>query len=193
MQVIKSIYLPTREEWRKWLQEYHQTEPLIWLEYYKKHTGKPSIAYNDAVEEALCFGWIDSNIKRIDTERYMQKFTPRKMKSTWSVSNVNRVEKLIKQGKMTARGLELYHYAKEHNLLPDPSMKQKPRVPDTPDWFDEALDKNPAARSHFNRLAPSYRRNYIRWILAAKQVETKLRRLDEAIDLLSRGEKLGMK
>lgn len=193
MQAIKSIYLPTREEWRKWLQEYHQTETLIWLEYYKKHTGKPSIAYNDAVEEALCFGWIDSNIKRIDTERYMQKFTPRKMKSTWSVSNVNRVEKLIKQGKMTARGLELYHFAKEHNLLPDPSMKQKARLPDTPDWFDEALDKNPAARGHFNRLAPSYRRNYIRWILAAKQVETKLRRLDEAIDLLSRGEKLGMK
>jgi uncharacterized protein YdeI (YjbR/CyaY-like superfamily) len=193
MQAIDSIYLPTREEWREWLQENHQTETAIWLEYYKKHTGKPSIPYNDAVEEALCFGWIDSNIRRIDTERYMQKFTPRKMKSTWSVSNVNRVEKLIKQKKMTARGLELYQFAKAQNLLPDPSRKQKPSVPDTPDWFDEALDKNPAARSHFNKLAPSYRNNFIRWITAAKQVETKLRRLDEAIDLLSRGEKLGMK
>ena len=193
MQAMDSIYLPTREKWREWLQEYHQTETVIWLEYYKKHTGKPSISYNDAVEEALCFGWIDSNVRRIDTERYMQKFTPRNMKSTWSVSNVNRVEKLIKQGKMTARGLELYQFAKEHNLLPDHSMKQKPRAPDTPDWFCEALDKNPDARSHFNMLAPSYRRNYIRWITAAKRVETKLRRLDEAIDLLSRGEKLGMK
>ncbi len=193
MQGIDSIYLYTREQWREWLQEYHQTETVIWLEYYKKHTGKPSIPYNDAVEEALCFGWIDSTVRRIDEERYMQKFTPRKMKSTWSVSNVIRVKKLTKQGKMTAKGLELYQFAKNQNLLPDPSLKQKPKVPDTPSWFEEALDKNPAARSHFNKLAPSYRRNYIGWIMNAKQVETKLRRLGEAINMLSKGEKLGMK
>ncbi|MEE9460498.1 MAG: hypothetical protein V3V53_01600 [Bacteroidales bacterium] len=113
MQGIDSIYLSTRKQWREWLQEYHQTETVIWLEYYKKHTGKPSIPYNDAVEEALCFGWIDSTVRRIDAERYMQKFTPRKMKSTWSVSNVIRIEKLIKQGKMTVKGLELYQFAKK--------------------------------------------------------------------------------
>ena len=193
MQGTDSIYLSTREQWREWLQHYHQTETVIWLEYYKKHTGKPSIPYNDAVEEALCFGWIDSTVRRIDTERYMQKFTPRKMKSSWSVSNVIRVKKLTKQGKMTAKGLELYQFAKKQNLLPDPSLKQKPKMPDTPSWFEEALDKNPAARSHFYKLAPSYRRNYIGWIMDAKQVETKLLRLDEAINLLSKGEKLGMK
>ena len=193
MQGIDSIYLSTRKQWREWLQEYHQTETVIWLEYYKKHTGKPSIPYNDAVEEALCFGWIDSTVRRIDAERYMQKFTPRKMKSTWSVSNVIRVEKLTKQGKMTAKGLELYQFAKKHNLLPHPSLKQKPKVPDTPSWFKEALDKNPAARSHYYKLAPSYRSNYIGWIMDAKQVETKLRRLGEAINMLSKGEKLGMK
>jgi uncharacterized protein YdeI (YjbR/CyaY-like superfamily) len=193
MQAIDSIYLPTREQWREWLQEYHQTETVIWLEYYKKHTGKPSIPYNDAVEEALCFGWIDSTIRRIDAERYMQKFTPRKMKSTWSVSNVIRVEKLIKQGKMTAKGLELYHYAKKNNMLPDPSLKLKTEATDIPSWFEEALDNNPAARTHFYKLAPSYKRNYLKWIMDAKQVETRLRRLGEAIDLLSKGEKLGMK
>jgi uncharacterized protein YdeI (YjbR/CyaY-like superfamily) len=193
MQAMNSIYLPTREKWREWLKKYHQTETGIWLEYYKKHTGKPSIPYDDAVEEALCFGWIDSTIRRIDGERYMQKFTPRKMKSTWSMANVIRVEKLIKQGKMTAKGLELYQFAKEQNLLPDPSLKQKPRMPVIPSWFEEALDKNPAARDHFNKLAPSYRRQYLGWIMSAKQVETKLRRLGEAIDLLSKGEKLGMK
>ena len=193
MQGIDSIYLSTRKQWREWLREYHQTETVIWLEYYKKHTGKPSIPYNDAVEEALCFGWIDSTVRRIDAERYMQKFTPRKMKSTWSVSNVIRVEKLIKQEKMTAKGLELYQYAKKQNLLPDASLKQKPGVPDTPSWFEEALDKNPAARSHFYKLAAYHRRNYIGWIMDAKQVETKLRRLGEAIDMLSKGEKLGMK
>ena len=193
MQGIDSIYLSTREQWREWLQHYHQTETVIWLEYYKKHTGKPSIPYNDAVEEALCFGWIDSTVRRIDTERYMQKFTPRKMKSSWSVSNVIRVKKLTKQGKMTAKGLELYQFAKKHKLLPDPSLEKKPKVPDTPSWFEEALDKNPAARSHFYKLAPSYRRNYIGWIMDAKQAETKLRRLGEAINMLSKGEKLGMK
>lgn len=193
MQGIDSIYLSTRKQWREWLQHYHQTETVIWLEYYKKHTGKPSIPYNDAVEEALCFGWIDSTVRRIDAERYMQKFTPRKMKSTWSVSNVIRVDKLTKQGKMTAKGLELYQFAKNQNLLPDPSLKQKLKLPDTPSWFEEALDKNPAARSHFYKLAPSYRRNYIGWIMDAKQAETKLRRLGEAINMLSKGEKLGMK
>jgi uncharacterized protein YdeI (YjbR/CyaY-like superfamily) len=145
------------------------------------------------VEEALCFGWIDSTIRRIDAERYMQKFTPRKIKSTWSASNVIRVEKLIKQGKMTAKGLELNQFAKEQNLLPNPSLKQKPVMPDIPSWFEEALDKNPAARSHFYKLAPSHKRNYLMWIMDAKQAETRLRRLGEAIDMLSKGEKLGMK
>ena len=193
MQAFDSIYLPTREQWREWLKEYHQTERVIWLEYYKKHTGKPSIPYNDAVEEALCYGWIDSTIRRIDEERYMQKFTPRKMKSTWSVPNVLRVEKLIKQGKMTAKGLELYEFAKKQNLLPDPSLKQKPEMPEVPSWFEEALDKNDDARRYFHKLAPSYRRIYIQWILDAKRAETRLRRLAEAIDLLSKGKKLGMK
>ncbi len=193
MQEIDSIYLPTREQWREWLSEYHQTEKLIWLEYYKKHTGRLSIPYNDAVEEALCFGWIDSTIRRIDDERYMQKFTPRKKKSTWSVSNVARVEKLIREGKMTTRGLELYEYAKLHKLLPDPSQKKLPKVQDTPAWFEEALERNPAARNHFFKLAPSYQRQYLAWILDARKAETKLRRLGQAIDMLSRGEKLGMK
>ena len=193
MQEKDSLYLPTREQWREWLAEYHQTEKVIWLEYYKKHTGKPSIPYNDAVEEALCFGWIDSTIRRIDDERYMQQFTPRNKKSTWSAPNVNRVEKLIREGKMTRRGLELYEYAKQHKLLPDPSRKKPPQTPDTPEWFDEALDRNPAARDHFHKLAPSYKRQYLAWILDAKKAETRLRRLGEAIDRLSRGEKLGMK
>ncbi|KPL13339.1 MAG: hypothetical protein AMS23_03630 [Bacteroides sp. SM1_62] len=193
MEAIDSIYLPTREKWREWLETNHDTESVVWLIYYKKHTGKPSVPYNDAVEEALCFGWIDSLVKKIDRDRYMQKFTPRKLKSTWSAANVRRVEKLIRQDKMTAKGLELYHYAKKNNMLPDPSLKQKPKVPDAPSWFVEALDKNPAASNHFYKLAPSHQRNYLGWIMDAKQAETRLRRLGEAIDMLSKGEKLGMK
>ncbi len=192
-QEVPSIYLPTRKQWREWLQDNHDSETIIWLVYYKKHTGKPSIPYNDAVEEALCFGWIDSTIRRIDEERYMQQFTPRKMKSTWSVPNVLRVEKLIKQGRMMARGLDLYNYANDHNLLPAPAKKKETAVPDIPIWFEEALDENPDAKKHFDRLAPSHKRNYLMWILDAKREETRLRRVREALYLLSRGEKLGMK
>ena len=187
------IYLPTREQWREWLVQHHAAESVVWLVYYKKHTGRPSIPYNDAVEEALCFGWIDSLVKRIDADRYMQKYTPRKKKSTWSAANVKRVEKMIKQGKMTEKGLELYHYARDHDMLPDPSAGQKPELPGIPDWFQEALEKNPDARDHFYRLAPSHKRNYIGWILDAKMAETRLRRLGEALDMLARGEKPGMK
>ena len=92
---IQQIYLKTPEEWRKWLQENHTTQKEIWLIYYKKHTGKARVPYNEAVEESLCFGWIDSTIKRIDDERYMQKFTPRNPKSNWSLSNKKRIEKLV--------------------------------------------------------------------------------------------------
>ena len=120
-----TAYIPTREEWRKWLEANHDRTDRIWLINYKKHTGKPSIPYNDAVEEALCFGWIDSLVRRIDDERYMQKYTPRKPKSTWSRHNVQRVEKMMAEGKMTSRGMELYDYAKEHGLLPD--MEQDTR------------------------------------------------------------------
>ncbi len=119
MKELESIYLETREKWRAWLKKNHRAMPGIWLIYFKKHTGKPSIPYNDAVEEALCYGWIDSTVKRIDEERYMQKFTPRNLKSNWSVPNVKRMEKLIRQKKMTRVGLDLYLFAKEHDMLPE--------------------------------------------------------------------------
>jgi uncharacterized protein YdeI (YjbR/CyaY-like superfamily) len=145
------------------------------------------------VEEALCFGWIDSLVKRIDGERYMQKFTPRKRKSTWSKPNVTRVEKMIREGKMTEKGMALYEYAKKKGMLPDPSREQRPAMPDIPDWFTKALESNPAARDQFFKLAPSHRRNYLAWILDAKKAETRSRRLGETLDRLNRGQTLGMK
>jgi uncharacterized protein YdeI (YjbR/CyaY-like superfamily) len=193
MQEPVTIYLPTREQWRKWLEKHHDNESDVWLIYYKRHTGKPSISHDDAVEEALCFGWIDSLVKRIDTDRYMRKFTPRTKNSTWSLANVTRVERMIKQGKMTPKGLELYHYARKHDMLPVSSPKQKPELPVIPSWFEEALAHNPDARKHFDKLAPSHKRQYLGWISDAKKAETRLRRLGEAIDLLARGQKLGMK
>lgn len=108
MKIGKKLYLKDRKEWRKWLVKNHLKESEIWVVYYKKHTNKLSIPYNDAVEEALCFGWIDSIEKRIDEECYAQRFSPRKAKSQWSESNIERMRRLIKEGRMTSAGLVLF-------------------------------------------------------------------------------------
>ena len=105
MKITKTLYVTNRKEWRNWLLNNFDSKPEIWLIYYKKHTGKPRILYNDAVEEALCFGWIDSTIKRVDEEIYVQKFTPRKARSIWSDLNRKRAEKMINAGLMTSAGL----------------------------------------------------------------------------------------
>lgn len=105
MQITKTLYVTNRSEWRKWLSDYHATEREIWLVYYRKASGKPRIAYNDAVEEAICFGWIDSTEKTIDHERSAQKFSPRKPNSKWSELNKERARRMIESGIMTEAGL----------------------------------------------------------------------------------------
>src|SRR5687767_8250937 len=99
MEVTKTFYAPSRKEWRKWLSENHDKEDEIWLVYYKKNSDKPRIPYNDAVEEALCYGWIDSTLKTIDTDKYAQRFTPRRKNSVLSAMNRERVKRLIEEGK----------------------------------------------------------------------------------------------
>jgi len=105
MELGKTLYVTERKAWRSWLVKHHCNEKEIWLVYYKKHTGKPRIPYNDAVEEALCYGWIDSTVKRVDDERTAQRFTPRRENSPWSEMNRERARRLIKAGKMTGAGL----------------------------------------------------------------------------------------
>ncbi len=114
-----TLYAKNRGELREWLQKYYKTEKVIWLVYFKKQTGKSSIPYADAVEEALCFGWIDGQIKSLDKEKYMQRFTPRKLSSNWSVVNIERAKKMIKEGKMTAWGRKVYEEGtKNNNIIP---------------------------------------------------------------------------
>src|ERR1044072_1059586 len=105
-QTPKTLYIADRRAWRAWLEENHARETEVWLVYYKKHTGRPRIPYDDAVEEALCFGWIDSTVRRLDEERFLQKFTPRKLKSNWCESNVKRARRLIAEGLMTKAGFD---------------------------------------------------------------------------------------
>ena len=101
---MKTFYAKDRKEWREWLEKNHDKEKEVWLVYYRKSTGKPTVSYNDSVEEALCFGWIDSIEKGVDEERFMSRFTPRKPKSNWSPSNRARAKRLIESGLMTDSG-----------------------------------------------------------------------------------------
>ena len=183
---MKTLDVPGREEWRNWLREHHDLESQVWLVFHKRHTRRPSIAYDDAVDEALCFAWIDSLIKRLDDERYARKFTPRKPDSRWSTSNRKRYAQLEADGRLMQAGL---------NRAPTDRNGDAPRPsPSTiPPYIQQALGRRPTARSYFESLAPSYRRMYIAWIDSAKQQETKMKRLQEAIGRLAAGKKLGLK
>src|SRR6516225_5280720 len=103
---LKTLDVRTRPDWRQWLQEHHDSESEIWLVFHKRHTAEPSLGYDDAVEEALCFGWIDSLIRRLDDDRYARKFTPRKADSAWSTINQRRYADLKARGLLAAPGLE---------------------------------------------------------------------------------------
>ena len=188
---MKRLYVKTKTEWRKWLQKNHDKVEEEWLIFYKKGTGKPSIDYEVAVEEALCFGWIDSLVKKIDEERYARKFTPRKDKSVWSESNKKRVKKVIKEGRITEYGLMKIKAAKKsgkwyEELKPDISFN-------IPADFEKALKKNIKAKENFEKLSPSHRKNYIGWIVTAKREKTIQKRIEESIKMLRQGKNLGMK
>jgi uncharacterized protein YdeI (YjbR/CyaY-like superfamily) len=182
---LNTLDVPTLEQWRNWLAGHHDSESEVWLVFHKRHTGRPSIAYQDALDEALCFGWVDSLIKRLDEARYARKFTPRKPDSKWSTVNRKHYARLKVSGRLKPAGL---------NRAPtDRSYDAPPSRSTIPEYIQEALERSPAARRNFESLAPSYRRNYIGWIDSAKQQETKLRRLREAIQLLAAGKTLGLK
>jgi uncharacterized protein YdeI (YjbR/CyaY-like superfamily) len=181
------VYCATREEWRSWLEENHDKCKGIWLIYYKKDSGRPRVPYDDAVEEALCYGWIDSTVRRIDEEKYAQRFTPRKPDSGWSESNMRRMEQLIKEGRMTEAGLSKYQNSDAHRS----AIRDLDYV--TPPGFMEALEKDPKALAYFNKLPPSQTKLFFRWINGAKRDETKQKRIKESVELLAQNRKLSDK
>jgi len=189
---MKTIELRDRTEWRAWLAENHDRENEIWLIYYKKATGIPSIEYGDSLDEALCFGWVDSLIKKIDEQKYARKFTPRKDDSKWSLVNKRRVEQLIQDGLMTEYGLKKVKAAKRSGSWDAPVQKPKMDFK-MPAEFAEALKNNPQAEATFNSFAPTYQKQYLGWIVTAKRPETREKRIMESIQLLSQGKKLGLR
>jgi uncharacterized protein YdeI (YjbR/CyaY-like superfamily) len=182
METRRTLYVTSREEWRAWLARHHQSETEVWLIYYKKQSGQPRIPYDHAVEEALCFGWIDSIVKRIDEAKFAQKFTPRRGRTRWSALNKRRLRKLIREGRMTEAGLAKIDLAVLEEEAPATPGR---RDPDIPCFVKQALMANAKAWQSFQNLAPSHRRRYLQWIMDAKKEETRERRLREAVSRLA--------
>ncbi len=189
MKITQTFTAPDRAAWHDWLAENGEHTTEIWLVYFKADTGKPTISYQDSLEEALCFGWVDSIIQKIDEEKYARKFTPRKASSKWSELNKHLVVKLIREGRMSEAGLAKVDFP----ISEAPASRPKrPGLP-LPDWLKAGLMTSPTAWENFQKLAPSHQRNYIGWISDAKREETRQRRIQEAIGRLEKNETLGLK
>lgn len=180
MNVGKTLYVTTRKEWRSWLAKNHKTAPDIWLIYYKKDSGKPRIPYNDAVDEALCYGWIDGITKPIDADRWAQRFTPRRKTSKLSDMNRERVRRLIKARRMTKAGLAaIAHTGTGPAKLPADLM--------------ERLKEDPVVWRNFQKFPASYKRIRLGWIDAARERREVLeQRLRYFIKMTAQNKRFGM-
>ena len=182
---LKTLQVRSRAQWRAWLQKHHASSPGVWFVFYKAHTGVKSVPYEDTVREALCFGWIDSLVKRLDDDRYLLKVTPRKPTSKWSDLNRQRWAELEAAGLRAPAGRAAAPTG--HAYAP------RPVIPVLPAYIAKALKANPRAWEFFRQLAPTYRRDFVVWIHIAKRPETRERRIRESIRLLAAGKKLGLK
>jgi uncharacterized protein YdeI (YjbR/CyaY-like superfamily) len=186
---MKTLQIRTLDQWRSWLTEHHASELEVWLIFHKRHTGVESIVYTDARDEALCFGWVDSLVKRLDDRRYALKFTPRRADSRWSAVNRARYAALKAEGRLQPAGIERPPTDRTYGPRP-PRLELPSRIPA---YIQAALKRNATASRHFKTLPRSQRRRYVAWIESAKREDTKLRRLKEAVRLLASGKVLGLK
>jgi uncharacterized protein YdeI (YjbR/CyaY-like superfamily) len=177
--------LRNRRQWRAWLVQHHASSPGIWFTFHKKHSAVKSIPYEEVIREALCFGWIDSIIKRLDDERYLLKFTPRKPTSKWSDSNRRRWAELDKEGLLAAAG--------RASAPTDNRYAPRPSIPALPAYIRTALKANVKAWTFFQALSSTDRKYFVVWIHTAKRPETREKRIRESIALLAAGKKLGLR
>jgi uncharacterized protein YdeI (YjbR/CyaY-like superfamily) len=183
---VKTFYAESKSAWRNWLVENHQDESKLWLIIYKKDSGIPSITYDQAVDEALCFGWVDSSINKRDDESFYQYFAKRNPKSNWSRVNKLKVEKLISEGKMSEEGLEMVELAKLTGTWT--ALDDVENLISPPDLQD-ALDQNALAQEYFDLFPRSVKRGILEWLMNAKQAETRLKRITEIVSKAERNER----
>ena len=180
MNVGRTFYAKNRKEWRAWLAQHHKTAREIWLIYYKKESGKPRIPYNDAVEEALCYGWIDSILKPIDSKKYAQRYSPRRKTSKLSDMNRERVRRLIKSRRMTKAGLDAIAHAPRQGTAFPPDILAR-------------LKKDPETWRNFQRFPASYKRIRIGWIAAARHRKVAFdQRLNYFLKMTKQNKRFGM-
>jgi uncharacterized protein YdeI (YjbR/CyaY-like superfamily) len=184
---MNARFFRTAAEFRRWLAEHHATERELLVGFYKKASGTRGISYKEAVDEALCFGWIDGIKKRVDENRYTHRFTPRTASSTWSLINATRVGELIALKRMAKPGLETWERR-------DPTKTGIYSFENRPQTFDAALErefrKQPAAWTFFRAQPPGYQRLMTFFVMGAKQQETRLRRLDRLITASAAGKRI---
>jgi uncharacterized protein YdeI (YjbR/CyaY-like superfamily) len=183
-----TFFAPDRAAWRDWLAGHHGSATVVWLLLHKKHVEEPSVSYDEAVEEALCWGWIDGRTNRWDERSYAVRFTPRRPASVWSASNVARVERMVAEGRMTPAGQALVDESRRRGTW---QAAASGGADVTPPDLQTALAAAPAAGARWREWPPSHRRQYVGWILDAKRPETRARRVAETVRHAAAGLKPG--
>lgn len=179
---METVFATDRVEWRRWLEKNHARSQEIWLAFYKKASGRQTVSYDHAVEEALCFGWVDGMKKKLDEECYAFRFTPRKPKSAWSKSNLARVERMIAEGRMMRAGLAAYNTTDRREVAATPT--------EMPKALEDKFRKKRAAWANYEKFPPGYRRVTAGWVASAKKEETQLKRLEKLIEFSTRNERI---
>jgi uncharacterized protein YdeI (YjbR/CyaY-like superfamily) len=179
---VGQLRVDDRRAWRAWLERHSANKPEVWVVLHKKESGQQAISYDDLVEEALCFGWVDSVMRSLDATHYIQRFTPRKGGSKWSASNIARVKRLQAAGQMMPAGLVAFASDAEHIQELHPTV--------LPPELDRAFRAKGRAWRTFSTFPPGYRRRTIGWVASAKKDETRRKRLAILIDACERGERL---
>lgn len=187
MDDAERLHFTTAGEWRAWLAEHHARPQGVWLVSYKGRTGKPAVGYEEAVCEALCFGWIDSTYRRIDTERGAQWWSPRRKGSFWARSNKDRVARLEAEGRMTDAGRAAIERAKADGSW---TILDSVEALVVPDDLAVALDERAGARDRWQGMVPTTKRPYLLWIATAKRDDTRQRRVRESVELIRQGKRL---
>jgi uncharacterized protein YdeI (YjbR/CyaY-like superfamily) len=187
MKYSSVTFFKSRAELRKWFRANHAKAKELWVGYYKKETGKPTVTWSESVDEALCFGWIDGIRKRVDAESYTNRFTPRRKGSVWSPVNIARVKVLTEQKRMRSPGLKAFAERLEYKFG---TYSYEQRRDQLPEPYAGLLKKNKAAWTFFQTHPPYYRKQLGWWIVSAKKEETRMARLKQLIDAASRGKRV---